>query len=1058
MSFAKEETLSPEELRKRLYQTFKSKGVLDALKVQLRNQLIKELKHPDLSGGESVPRTIHGKSDSILVLACNSIVAEYLQTSGYEYTLSVFHPESGLAKDKVLTKGDLIQLLNLPAESSLCITLASSHEGDIKGFLMSLLTHLTHRSTCDLSSDAATQTCRSYGDSLVEKMKMIDREYESLDSRGDQLFSYQSKLEAYRKETEAQMQAEMKTKMEHFKEVEVAKVKMEENAKSQKEFEKLKQDLQRAYELKAKALMEREKNAIDRLQKQQEIEEKNSYMQRQGVLKEIETVRSREKELKLRTEAFEETCKIHEEKIRVTEDLLRRREGAVKTLEDTYDQRLSHEVSRYQLELKEEFIRRTEKLTESEHRNKVETTRIQKESAAIDAELEEHSRARSELRRLQAELETSEQQVSLLSQQKELLRERLEAVSDYSSLMRDRTEAHGELRQLRTQLEEAQVENQILRADLRKPSKEQLALQMELQRLQNARRLDEEEFENQKQVLQAQLQTETQHCAQVKAQLMECEEKCHWMTNHIEEIKVQLRQTHQALENEVLLNPKPSLVDRSVLELGSDKLVLPDVYVDRAVLRARVGYDDVCEAGGAALGLRWARSESPDSDSELVAGAKARIQELQKEAETLEEAYRNYQQRAVHSTISHMLSSQQARPSHRPGSPLRRHAYQRCQPSSPDRPKLSHRSLSQQTAQINRTPSPAFDTRSSFPHPQPKVTFSEDQNQLLSPVPFSVHSVHSLGEPLFLRDGDTEDGCSLPPTLRPSSPKSTRNPQTGSAEEVAVPASMPALSFDRPLPRSPQDEVASSGGFSSDLSPPRSPKLSSTAREEQLSAPQVQQLSSSESSPQPEKITMEDLTWTTQERSHIPELLLDTAVPLSEEAPDRPAQQRPPAPQDLLDAHTHVQGQTEARETAHESASGGDKEDEKQRWEGERRDREEQRQRELEDARQRELLELQRLEEEETIAREAERPQQEEEEIKTGGDEEEEVEEEGETSAGANPLDKYMKMVMEAKEKPHSQSLGREEPENTSPASKSPSEKDDSIAAFSQEAADDDFW
>lgn len=45
-------------------------------------------------------------------------------------------------------------------------------------------------------------------------------------------------------------------------------------------------------------------------------------------------------------------------------------------------------------------------------------------------------------------------------------------------------------------------------SDLGKPSKEQLVLQMELRRLQNARRMDEEEFDNQKQVLQAQLQSE----------------------------------------------------------------------------------------------------------------------------------------------------------------------------------------------------------------------------------------------------------------------------------------------------------------------------------------------------------------------------------------------------------------------------------------------------------------------------------------------------------------------------------------------------------------------
>lgn len=60
-------------------------------------------------------------------------------------------------------------------------------------------------------------------------------------------------------------------KMQHFKDVEIAKVKMEENAKSHKEFDKLRQDMERNYDLKAKALMDREKNAIDRLQKQQEV-------------------------------------------------------------------------------------------------------------------------------------------------------------------------------------------------------------------------------------------------------------------------------------------------------------------------------------------------------------------------------------------------------------------------------------------------------------------------------------------------------------------------------------------------------------------------------------------------------------------------------------------------------------------------------------------------------------------------------------------------------------------------------------------------------------------
>uniref|UniRef100_A0A673ASE6 Uncharacterized protein n=1 Tax=Sphaeramia orbicularis TaxID=375764 RepID=A0A673ASE6_9TELE len=699
MSSAKEDALSPDELRKRLYQTFKSKGVLDTLKTQLRNQLIQELKHPPLTGGGSFPRPVPMKSESLLLSACNSIVADYLRSSGYEYSLSVFHPESGLCKDKV-SMNDLLQLLKiqkmmikvcLPFSTfsqtvSYASTVFDIFSLYLTGFLFSLLTQLTHSGyTQVFCHDADTQTTHmpSSGESLVEKMKMIDKEYESSKYSGEKGFSFQSKIDSYRKEIEGQMEAEMKTKIQHFKDVEIAKVKMEEKTKFHKEFNKLKQELEETYEMKSKALMEREKNAIARLQKQQEIEEKNIYMQRQAVLKEIETLRNRESELRLRTEAFEKTCQIHEEKVKTTGELLRRRELAVKTLEDTYDQRLKNELSRYQFELKEEFVKRTEKLTENETRNKVETARIQKEAAVLDAKVEEHSRACSELRRLQVELDTAHQQVSLLSEQKEVFRERLENMSDYSSLKREKTELQGQLRLLKKQLEEAHEENRLLRADLGRPSKEQLALQLELQRLQNARRLDVEEFDNQKQVLQAQLQSEVERCAQLQAQVIEYEEKSQWMSNHVDDIKMQLRQTQQGI---------PCLTFESFLI------------------------------------------------------SEARIQELQREAETLEEAYRTYQQRAVISTISHMLlprplSPQLAHPSHHPDPPLRKQ--HRFHPS-----------------QTTRTPS-----RKAL-HPeipnQPKVAFLEYPAQPKSSQFSTDHGLHSLTEPLFARDGHLEDEAPAP--------------------------------------------------------------------------------------------------------------------------------------------------------------------------------------------------------------------------------------------------------------------------------------------------------
>lgn len=67
---------------------------------QLRNQLIHELKPQSLTGGDSVTRAVAVKSEPLLS-ACNSLVADHLRVSGYEYSLSVFCPESGLCKAKV---------------------------------------------------------------------------------------------------------------------------------------------------------------------------------------------------------------------------------------------------------------------------------------------------------------------------------------------------------------------------------------------------------------------------------------------------------------------------------------------------------------------------------------------------------------------------------------------------------------------------------------------------------------------------------------------------------------------------------------------------------------------------------------------------------------------------------------------------------------------------------------------------------------------------------------------------------------------------------------------
>ncbi|XP_027581006.2 oral-facial-digital syndrome 1 protein isoform X2 [Pipra filicauda] len=649
MASVEREALSQEELRKRLYQTFKSRGVLDTLKTQLRNQLIHELMHPILSG-ELQPQAVPSDDSSLLITASNSLVADHLQRCGYEYSLSVFFPESGLEKKKLWTMQDLLHLMRISPKSSLYKSLTSGTQKENKGFLMQILIGLTEHHLYKETHNTETQTTSvpPYRESLAEKLQLIDEQFADSYPQHQKYESLEVKLHEYRKEIEKQLQAEMHQKLEHFKEVEIAKIKMEEKVQTQKEISELRHELEKTHQAKSEALISREKNAIERLQKQQEIEAKEVYAQRQSLLKDIEAVRTREAELKERMEAFELTQKLQEEKNKAIDDALRRREVAVKNIEETYDQRLKTELLKYQLELKEEYIARTNKVTEDEKKNKEKAMLLHEETIAVNSKKEELKQAVSRTKELELDLESVKAQVLLANKQNQLLTEKLKELSDYPLLKEEKLELQVQNKLLRQQLDEARSENQHLRDKLSQPSAEYLACQVELRRVEHSRKLVLDEFESRKQILEKQLQSKVERCAQLETQLLESEATVRKLNMQVEELKLQVKQTQAALENEVYRNPKPSLVDRSVLDFTSDRAVPHDIYVDSAFLKNRV-MTDVMQVNAVPRDSQQLqpRSASPDSDLEYIAQTWARVKELSKEAEYLEEAYRNYQHRVI---------------------------------------------------------------------------------------------------------------------------------------------------------------------------------------------------------------------------------------------------------------------------------------------------------------------------------------------------------------------------------------------------------------------------
>ncbi|XP_060625975.2 centriole and centriolar satellite protein OFD1 isoform X2 [Anolis sagrei] len=658
MSANESKVLSQDELRKRLYQTFKNRGILDTLKTQLRNQLIHELMNPVLSG-EIQPQAVSHECSSLIIGASNSLVADHLRRCGYEYSLSVFYPESGLEKDKVLTMEDLLQLIRINPKTDLYKTLVSASKKDnTKGFLIQILTELTEHNLNKENCSIATQTSPLPGkESLAEKLQLIDEQFADLYPQRHISESFQVKLAEYRKEIEQQHHAEMAQKLEHFREVEIAKIKMDERARSQKEISELRRELEKDHQAKSEALSSRERNAIERLQKQQEIDAREIYLQRQSLLKDIETIRTREAELKQRMETLELAQKLQESKNKTVEEALHRREMAVKNIEETYEQKLKNELLKYQLELKEEYLQRTKKIAEDERKQKDKAMLLHEETISLNSKKQEFQQTISHIKDLELELDSIKAELLLLSKQNQLLTGKLKDFSDYPTLKEEKMELQVQNTLLQQQLEEAYNENLQLRNKLSQPSSEYVILQTELKRVEHTRKLEQEESETHKQLLEKQLQNEVDHCLQLKSQLSEYENTVRKLNAQMEDLKLQLKQTQTALENEVYRNPKPSLVDRSVIDLIGDKCVPHDIYVDGTLLKMHP-LPDTIGMGNAVSPSHHHHlqrsSSSLDSDLEFVANTKARIKELEREAEHLEKAYRNYQHRAIQSSVGPM--------------------------------------------------------------------------------------------------------------------------------------------------------------------------------------------------------------------------------------------------------------------------------------------------------------------------------------------------------------------------------------------------------------------
>eukprot|EP00074_Homo_sapiens_P111678 XP_024308239.1 oral-facial-digital syndrome 1 protein isoform X8 [Homo sapiens] len=242
-----------------------------------------------------------------------------------------------------------------------------------------------------------------------------------------------------------------------------------------------------------------------------------------------------------------------------------------------------------------------------------------------------------------------------------MLNEKVKEMSDYSLLKEEKLELLAQNKLLKQQLEESRNENLRLLNRLAQPAPELAVFQKELRKAEKAIVVEHEEFESCRQALHKQLQDEIEHSAQLKAQILGYKASVKSLTTQVADLKLQLKQTQTALENEVYCNPKQSVIDRSVNGLINGNVVPCNGEISGDFLNNPFKQENVLARMVASritnYPTAWVEGSSPDSDLEFVANTKARVKELQQEAERLEKAFRSYHRRVIKNSAKSPLAA-----------------------------------------------------------------------------------------------------------------------------------------------------------------------------------------------------------------------------------------------------------------------------------------------------------------------------------------------------------------------------------------------------------------
>ncbi|XP_071124369.1 centriole and centriolar satellite protein OFD1-like [Mytilus edulis] len=686
MAEDKPEYLSAEALRNRLYHSLRDKGAVDTIKSQLRNKIVEELQQ-SYKGHLSVRDLKLPDEGSLLHRAANSLVADHLRSCQYDYSFSVFLPESRTAKDKIFPTEDILQLLGISPSSRLFKKMVSGKKDHAtKGFLWQILCELSAlHSNASNETGVQTDLIRVAAvSSLDERLNGVDDFYSS---KKDEHFrtssaAVEDRLMSFQRQLEERYRTDLKLELARMKDNEIARIKMEEKETSRRELEQMRRELERQFQTKNDALLLKERNTMERIQAEQTMHDREIYTQRQSLLDEIEILRKREAEIKREDETNHREAKLNEDRVKTKEEGIRHREQEVRKMEVEHEQRLKNEMTKFKVEEQAKYMERAQNIEIREARVKDEERRVRDEKDKIQ-EIKDQLRDKTlRVNELETQLHEERHKDMSATRQNEVLNAKLRDMSDYKVLKEQSVVNRNEVETLRTRLAEVLNMNERERGrqeellrELRRPSPETLMLQRDLEKARENLRQELVIAGSQKTHLENRLQEEMDRNRDLVRRFEEQTITIKEMNRELVDLRSQLTVTHQALTNEVYRKPADDTGAPGVFR-GSRSIPLPRTdsdddlddefqrlpgsqYASKLASPKRRSHreydeDDMMKDIEAEYDLPTSKQgrklypgfseddRSSTVSADVVAEAKYRLKSLEREAQNLDKAYRDF--------------------------------------------------------------------------------------------------------------------------------------------------------------------------------------------------------------------------------------------------------------------------------------------------------------------------------------------------------------------------------------------------------------------------------